>query len=84
MGEESELREVCAVRGEDMRRFGRLVTELHTAYLSLSNAAFYAKKLGMDDMAKMLYDHAEDVVKAAFGEYDQETWRKYEEDCNGI
>ena len=84
MGRESELREVCAVRSKEMRQFGRLESELCTAYLALSNAAFYAKKLGMNDMAKMLCDHAEDVVRAAFGEYDPETWKKYEEVCNGI
>lgn len=84
MGVESELRGIRAVRSKEMRMFGNLEAELCVAYRTLSDAAFCAKRLGMNDMAKMLCDHAEDVVKAAFGEYDPETWKKYEEDCNGI
>lgn len=84
MGRESELREVCAVRSNEMRMFGNLEAELYMAYRALSDAAFYAKRLGMNDTAKMLCDHAEDVAKAVYGEYDPETWKKYEEDCNGI
>ena len=84
MGGESELRGVCAVRSKEMRMFGNLEAELCVAYRALSDAAFCAKRLGMNDTAKMLCDHAEDVVKAAFGDYDSEIWKKYEEDCNGI
>ena len=84
MGTEPELRGVRAVRSNEMRMFGNLEAELCVAYRTLSDAAFCAKRLGMDELAKMLCDHAEDVVEAAFGEYDPETWKKYEEDCNGI
>lgn len=84
MDREPERRELRAVRSKEMRMFGNLEAELCAAYRALSDAAFYAKRLGMNDTAKMLCDHAEDVVKAVYGEYDTETWKKYEDDCNGI
>lgn len=84
MGTESELRGVRAVRSDEMRQFGRLESELCTAYLALSNAAFYAKRLGMTKMAGMLRNCAEDVFNAAHGEYDKETWKGYEDDCNEV
>ena len=78
MDREPERRELRAVRSDKMRTFGNLEAELCVAYRALSDAAFCAKRLGMNDTAKMLCDHAEDVVEAAFGEYDPETWKKYE------
>lgn len=84
MDREPELRGICAVRSDEMRQFGHLESELCTAYLALSNAAFYAKRLGMTKMAGMLRDHAEDVVNAKYGEYDKETWKRYEDDCNEV
>ena len=84
MDREPECREVRAVRSDEMRQFGHLESELCTAYLALSNAAFYAKKLGMSSMAKMLKDHAEDVVNAKYGEYDKEKWKEYGGDRDEI
>lgn len=84
MDREPERRELRAVRSDEIRRFGRLESELCTAYLALSNAAFYAKKLGMTKMAGMLRDCAEDVFNAAYGKYDKEKWKEYGGDRDEI
>ena len=84
MDGEPERRELRAVRSDEMRMFGCLESDLYTAFRALSGAAYYARRLGMDSLAEMLYNHTEDVVKAAYGEYDEETWKKYEDDCNEV
>lgn len=84
MDREPERRELRAVRSDEMRYFGHLESKLGAAYLALSNAAFYAKKLGLVEMAEMLHDHSEDLVNAMYGEYDKEKWKEYGGDRDEI
>ena len=63
---------------ENVRLFAYLESALHSAYRELSDARYYAKRLGMDELAKRLSNHTEEVVRASRGGYDPEVWKKYE------
>lgn len=84
MDREPERRELRAVRDKEMRQFGQLESELYTAFRGLSGAMYYARRLGMHSLADMLYDHAKDVLNAAYGEYDKEKWKEYGGDRDEI
>ncbi len=80
----SESRETRTDRDEEMRMFGHLESELSTAYSALSSAEFHAKRLGMEELAKMLRGQMNGVIHAAYGECDPEIWKKYEGDCDDV
>ena len=64
-------------REESIRLFAHLESALCDSYRGLSDARYYAKSLGMDELAKRLSNHMEEVVRASHGSYDPETWKKY-------
>lgn len=65
-------------RERNIRLFSHLESDLHDAYCALSDARYYAEKLGMNELANRLRSHLEEVMRAAHGGYDHDVWEKYE------